>query len=134
MLGEKTLTVAWLGWDRWIGMACDNKPNIAGCWWWQSIYVAGGQEKSHAIKQFGKSAGNQSGLKHILIYEVFIQLQIPFAVVTLGRHKKDRLFYGHSHCEGSQKCIFHALYASTIPLSDHFVTEQQQTVRKSWGF
>ena len=39
-----------------------------------------------------------------------------------------------SHCEGSQKCIFHALYASTIPLSDHFVTEQQQTLRKNWRF
>ena len=60
MLGEKTLTVAWLGWDRWIGMACDNKPNIAGWLWWQSIYVAGDQEKSHAIEQFGKSAGNLS--------------------------------------------------------------------------
>ena len=52
--------VAWLGWDRWIGMACDNKPNIAGSWWWQSIYVVGDQEKSHAIEQFGKSAGNLS--------------------------------------------------------------------------
>ena len=33
-----------------------------------------------------------------------------------------------SHCEGSQKCIFHVLYASVIPLSNHFVTEQQQAV------
>ena len=31
-----------------------------------------------------------------------------------------------SHYDGSQKCNFHALYASTIPLSHHFVTEQQQ--------
>ena len=35
---------------------------------------------------------------------------------------------------GVSKCIFHALYASTFPLSDHFVTEQQQTVRKNWWF
>ena len=34
-----------------------------------------------------------------------------------------------SYCEGSQKCIVHSLYASTITLSDYFVTEQQQTVR-----
>ena len=39
-----------------------------------------------------------------------------------------------SHCEGSQKCIFHALQAPTILLSHHFVTEQQQTVRENWGF
>ena len=31
-----------------------------------------------------------------------------------------------TYWEVSQKCIFHALYASTIPLSHHFVTEQQQ--------
>ena len=31
--------------------------------------------------------------------------------------------------EGSQECILRALYASTLPLSNHFVTEQQQTVR-----
>ena len=37
-----------------------------------------------------------------------------------------------SHCKGSQKCIFHVLNASAIPLSDHFVTGQQQVVwRKS---
>ena len=30
-----------------------------------------------------------------------------------------------SHCKRSQKCIFHVLNASGIPLSDHFVTEQQ---------
>ena len=30
------------------------------------------------------------------------------------------------HCYGSQKCIFPALYTSAIPLSDHFLTEQQQ--------
>ena len=33
-----------------------------------------------------------------------------------------------SQYEGYQKCMSHAFYASTIPLSDYFVTEQQQTV------
>ena len=32
---------------------------------------------------------------------------------------------------GSQKCFFHAHYDSATPLSDHFVTDQQQTVRKN---
>ena len=32
--------------------------------------------------------------------------------------EKKRIFYGHP----------------LIPLSDHFVTEQQQTVRGNWGF
>ena len=39
-----------------------------------------------------------------------------------------------SHCEGSQKCIFHVHNASAILLFNEFVTEQQQTVRKIWGF
>ena len=29
--------------------------------------------------------------------------------------------------------FFMPLYASAIQLSDHFVAEQQQTVRKNWG-
>ena len=39
-----------------------------------------------------------------------------------------------SQCEGSQKCIFHLLYASALLLSNHFVTEQQQAVRRNGDF
>ena len=80
----------------------------------------------------------------------------------LGKASKKRIFYGQadrkgggrmifspffhwilipwypkqilSHCEGPQKCIFHVLNVSAIPLFDDFVTEQQQTVRKNWLF
>ena len=34
---------------------------------------------------------------------------------------------------GPKNAFFHALDASTIPLFDHFVTEQQQSVGKYWG-
>ena len=37
-----------------------------------------------------------------------------------------------SHCEGSQKCIFHFLHDPAIPLIDHLVTEQQQAVRSTY--
>ena len=39
-----------------------------------------------------------------------------------------------SHCEGFQKCIFNAFSAAALPLSDQFVTEQQDTARSNWQF
>ena len=59
------------------------------------------------------------------------EIGISFKILILDRKQLRRfwpnltpliLWYSKhilSHCEGSQKCIFHALYASTIPLSDH---------------
>ena len=44
-------------------------------------------------------------------------------------YSKDLLY----HCEGPQKCTFHVLYASIIPLPYHFMAEQQQ-VEEEWWF
>ena len=47
----------------------------------------------------------------------------PFASLILKTH--------FNHCEGSYECIFHHLYASAIPLTEHIVTEQQQAEKRN---